>query len=81
MSTQRAKMKEISLKEVEDKIKFGLRETCECGAYISTGPDEPKGDQAKFVALWFEDHSHEDLSKHGEMVREALRKMRGKDGQ
>lgn len=68
--------KEISLEEAKEKIRSGLREHCECMAHISAGPEEPVGEEAEFVRLWFEDHSYEDLSKHGKLVLAKTQEMR-----
>lgn len=69
-------MSPITLKEAEEKVRAGLKQDCGCGARIAAGPEEPKGEEASFVMFWFEDHSYEDLSKHGLLIKAKTQAMR-----
>lgn len=69
-------MNPITLEEAEEKIRVGVKQNCGCGGLLSTGPEEPRGEQAEFVKLWFEDHSYEDLNRHGRLVTAKTQAMR-----
>lgn len=69
-------MSPITLEEAEEKIRAGLDQDCGCGGKIVAGPEEPEGEAGEFVRLWFEDHSHKDLSLHGLAVKAKTEKMR-----